>query len=954
MKKTSKKLLSLVLAIVMVVALFPLEIFAAGNSISTATDISLGYNYSGEISTANKYDYYKFTLSQSGSLNITASAMVNLYYRIYDTSNTSSAIWSTSHSGDMNTTLELCAGTYYFKVEYGGYGAYSFKLSFTSANESFAETIGGSNNTLSTASSITLGTTYRGHIGINDKNDYYKFTLSQSGSLNITASAMVNLYYRIYDTSNTSSAIWSTSTSGVLNKTIQLSAGTYYFKVEYGGYGAYSFNLSYIPQDTKNPSCAISTTKNIESSQTVSLELYDNIGIAGYYWGTNSNYSSNTYTSISKAPQNTTISKTISNSGTYYLTAKDTKGNISTTVSITFYKIALNANGGSVSPSYILAPKGYSFTFPIPSKTNNKYMGWEISQSETSGIYTLYPTENATYYAIWSSDIINPTASIQSKDEIDTYRKRIVQNVTLELRDNEKIRGYFWGTSATYTDNTYINVKYDWFDSDPTLKRETIIVSDPGTYYLNVVDNSGNISQTYSITFFRTSLDANGGNVSVSYIITEKGNICNFPKPDDREGYKFIGWALSPTATSGAISHYPTENSKYYAIWKEHPKLEISLSKTDEKLVIGETLTIIPTTTPDGQAVTWSTTNINIAEVSNGTITAKNVGTATITASFIYDGELCQGICTITVECHHANTTIYHAEDSTCLMQGHNEYTICNDCGEVINGSDELLPIGNHSGGNATCKEQAICVVCHQPYGEYASHDLTHHIRIEADHFKAGNIEYWTCNVCGKHFSDSECKTEISEKDTVISKIEHSYSNIWSFDYLKHWKECSCGDKISEETHAFDNACDTDCNICGYVRRIIHNYDEEWLFDEIYHWHECNCCGDVTQKAYHTWDKGTVTKAPTIESEGVIVYKCTVCGKERTEILEKITYVRGDVDNNGSVNSTDAIYLLRHIMRASKYPINQNGDMDGDGEINSSDAIYLLRYTMRPSKYPLS
>ena len=68
----------------------------------------------------------------------------------------------------------------------------------------------------------------------------------------------------------------------------------------------------------------------------------------------------------------------------------------------------------------------------------------------------------------------------------------------------------------------------------------------------------------------------------------------------------------------------------------------------------------------------------------------------------------------------------------------------------------------------------------------------------------------------------------------------------------------------------------------------------------------------------------------------------------------KDPYVRGDVNGDGSTNSADAIYLLRHTMRASKYPINQSGDVNGDGDTNSADAIYLLRYTIRPSKYPLA
>lgn len=54
-------------------------------------------------------------------------------------------------------------------------------------------------------------------------------------------------------------------------------------------------------------------------------------------------------------------------------------------------------------------------------------------------------------------------------------------------------------------------------------------------------------------------------------------------------------------------------------------------------------------------------------------------------------------------------------------------------------------------------------------------HTLTHTEAKSASCTEEGNEEYWTCNICGKHFSDAEGKVEISIEDTVISKIEHSY-----------------------------------------------------------------------------------------------------------------------------------------------------------------------------------
>ena len=58
----------------------------------------------------------------------------------------------------------------------------------------------------------------------------------------------------------------------------------------------------------------------------------------------------------------------------------------------------------------------------------------------------------------------------------------------------------------------------------------------------------------------------------------------------------------------------------------------------------------------------------------------------------------------------------------------------------------------------------------------------------------------------------------------------------------------------------------------------------------------CLDCGELIESGQeipktqnHTWDKGTVTKEPTLQEEGEITYTCTVCGQTRTETLAKLT-----------------------------------------------------------------
>ena len=54
-------------------------------------------------------------------------------------------------------------------------------------------------------------------------------------------------------------------------------------------------------------------------------------------------------------------------------------------------------------------------------------------------------------------------------------------------------------------------------------------------------------------------------------------------------------------------------------------------------------------------------------------------------------------------------------------------------------------------------------------------HSMQKTDRVDATCTKDGNEEYWTCETCGKHFSDAEGKVEILLSDTVVAAKGHSY-----------------------------------------------------------------------------------------------------------------------------------------------------------------------------------
>ncbi len=141
-----------------------------------------------------------------------------------------------------------------------------------------------------------------------------------------------------------------------------------------------------------------------------------------------------------------------------------------------------------------------------------------------------------------------------------------------------------------------------------------------------------------------------------------------------------------------------------------------------------------------------------------------------------------------------------HTKDPTCCETGYTGDSYCTDCHKTIKDGTDIpatgkhidvdgkweaietehwhtcyygtkFDISSHTGGEATCTEKAKCSVCEAEYGEYAEHHLTHHDYVEPDYENDGNIEYWTCDECGKYFTDLEANNEISADEVIIAKI---------------------------------------------------------------------------------------------------------------------------------------------------------------------------------------
>ena len=217
----------------------------AGNTLATARAITVGSSttsYTDWVGSTDTNDYYRFTLANSGNFNLgltgmTADADVQLL------NSSGSVIASSTNVGTASESItsQLSAGTYYIRV-------YPYQSANTNYNLAVSATsIDLAGNTLATARAITVGsstTSYTDWVGSTDTNDYYRFTLANSGNFNLgltgmTADADVQLL-------NSSGSVIASSTNvGTASESItsQLSAGTYYIRV-YPYTGDTNYNLA--------------------------------------------------------------------------------------------------------------------------------------------------------------------------------------------------------------------------------------------------------------------------------------------------------------------------------------------------------------------------------------------------------------------------------------------------------------------------------------------------------------------------------------------------------------------------------------------------------------------------------------------------------------------------------------------------------------------------------------
>ena len=259
---------------------FTETIYDNNNMLENSDIIKLGTTYKGQLAENDTRDFYKFTLNSSGEIKVFVNSQIKSFgYNIYDSEGEELLSREIDWDQDVgasrvNDYIYLTKGTYYFRIgesyEWKDYtGNYLFSLGFTSANESFVETGYGNNNSIDTSDKISLNTTYKGQIALNDEADFYRFYVPKKQKIVITIKESDDLEYIILDSHGNN--IWSKDNwewnDKINSQTIELNRGTYYLNASCRSwneaYGNYSFKLTSL---VKPLTPVIQSTKRINSS----------------------------------------------------------------------------------------------------------------------------------------------------------------------------------------------------------------------------------------------------------------------------------------------------------------------------------------------------------------------------------------------------------------------------------------------------------------------------------------------------------------------------------------------------------------------------------------------------------------------------------------------------------------------------------------------------------------
>ncbi|MBR3965573.1 MAG: Ig-like domain-containing protein [Clostridia bacterium] len=362
-----------------------------------------------------------------------------------------------------------------------------------------------------------------------------------------------------------------------------------------------------------------------------------------------------------------------------------------------------------------------------------------------------------------------------------------------------------------------------------------------------------------------------------------------------------------------------------------NPVTGVSLNKTTASMTEGESLTLTATVVPENATnknVTWSSSDTNVATVSaSGVVTAKSVGTATITVKTA-DGSK-TATCVVTVKAKTiAVTGVSLNKTSATMTEGETltltatvaptnatnknvTWTSSNTSIATVSASGVVTA---KSAGTATItvttadgSKKATCVVTVSALEEPLNPDAAV-IVVNDVTTRAGETFDVTVDVANNpgmcflqvtlEYDKSVLTLKGASNGSVLSAFENGVNLQWSADA----DSSKNGTLVTLTFEVNENAGSGD-------------YTVNTIFREAYD-------SDINDVVF-TVSAGTITVAD---------------------------FIYGDANGDGEVNGKDAVLLRKYMVNynydtgTSSVVVSSGADANGDGTVNGKDAVLLRKY----------
>ena len=227
------------------------------------------------------------------------------------------------------------------------------------------------------------------------------------------------------------------------------------------------------------------------------------------------------------------------------------------------------------------------------------------------------------------------------------------------------------------------------------------------------------------------------------------------------------------------------------------------------------------------------------------------------------------------------------------------------------------ITLREHSGGTATCTEQAVCDHCGQPYGALKAHSFTAE-KAEAQYLKSAAtctekaVYYKSCAVCGLSSEGT------ADEATFFSgnALGHNWGDWTSNEDGTHTRTCTVdGCSAGTQTeNCIDANKDHKCDICDYIISECADDNKD---------HKCDYCGKKLTE--HSGGKATCKDKA----------KCEACGAEYGELDAKNHAALKHVPAKAATRTAEGNIEYWYCEGCNQY----FSDKDGTNEIKKADTV---------------